>query len=325
MLKSICQIIQQRITRQTMQTGTESTAIFTTDKWIAWEKMSSCSLSLSFSIYLPHSLPSAPNLSPSHIFTKLHGHTENHIVASSSRNPSLELKHFSKSFPASFSFHLMHFCRAKRLTEIKTIGSKFASRPTLSISKRTIGIYMCLVTQSCPVLCDPMDYSPPSSSGHRDSPSKNTGVGWHALFQGIFPIQRSNSGLLYCRQNFFFFLPSELPWKLGLYINRTNLCACWKSRGRAYLENQMTQLVFMLPQCSFLLGRSNKVLWVGWLIASGKSLLSQIWRLCGAIHSKPVFHLLVAARNPQHSLACGYIIPFSASNYHMVSSLRICL
>ena len=205
MLKSICQIIQQRITRQTMQTGTESTAIFTTDKWIAWEKMSSCSLSLSFSIYLPHSLPSAPNLSPSHIFTKLHGHTENHIVASSSRNPSLELKHFSKSFPASFSFHLMHFCRAKRLTEVKTIGSKFASRPTLSISKRTIGIYMCLVTQSCPVLCDPMDYSPPSSSGHRDSPSKNTGVGWHALFQGIFPIQRSNSGLLHCRQNFFFF------------------------------------------------------------------------------------------------------------------------
>ena len=200
MLKSICQIIQQRITRQTMQTGTESTAIFTTDKWIAWEKMSSCSLSLSFSIYLPHSLPSAPNLSPSHIFTKLHGHTENHIVASSSRNPSLELKHFSKSFPASFSFHLMHFCRAKRLTEVKTIGSKFASRPTLSISKRTIGIYMCLVTQSCPVLCDPMDYSPPSSSGHRDSPSKNTGVGWHALLQGIFPTQALNLGLPHCRQ-----------------------------------------------------------------------------------------------------------------------------
>ena len=167
--------------------------------------MSSCSLSLSFSIYLPHSLPSAPSLSPSDIFAKLHVHTEKHIVASSSRNPSLELEHFSKSFPGLFSFHFMHFSRAKRLTEIKTIGSKLASRSTLSISKRTVGIYVCLVTQSCPVLCDPMDCSPPSSSGHRGSPSKNTRVGCHALFQEIFPIQRSNSGLLHCRQIFFFF------------------------------------------------------------------------------------------------------------------------
>ena len=159
----------------------------------------------SFSIYLPHSLPSAPNLSPSHIFTKLHVHTEKHIVASSLRNPSLELEHFSQSFPASFSFNLMHFSGAKRLAEIKTMGSKFASRSTLSISKRIIGIYVCLVTQLCPILCDPMDCSPPSSSGHRDSPGKNTGVGCHALLQGIFPLQRSDSGLLHCRRIFFFF------------------------------------------------------------------------------------------------------------------------
>ena len=30
-----------------------------------------------------------------------------------------------------------------------------------------------------------------------DSPSKNTGVGYHALFQGIFPTQRSNPHLLH--------------------------------------------------------------------------------------------------------------------------------
>ena len=30
--------------------------------------------------------------------------------------------------------------------------------------------------QSCPALCCPMDYSPPSSSIHGDSPGKNTGV-----------------------------------------------------------------------------------------------------------------------------------------------------
>ena len=33
-----------------------------------------------------------------------------------------------------------------------------------------------------------------------DSPGKNTGVGCHALLQGIFPTQGSNLGLLHCRQ-----------------------------------------------------------------------------------------------------------------------------
>ena len=32
-----------------------------------------------------------------------------------------------------------------------------------------------------------MDCSPPGSSVHQDSPGKNTGVGCHALLQGIFP------------------------------------------------------------------------------------------------------------------------------------------
>ena len=40
-----------------------------------------------------------------------------------------------------------------------------------------------------PTLCDPMDYSPPGSSVHGDSPGKNTGVGCHVLLQGISPNQ----------------------------------------------------------------------------------------------------------------------------------------
>ena len=59
---------------------------------------------------------------------------------------------------------------------------------------------LCLVTQLCPALCDPMDCSPPGSSVHKDSPGKNTGVGCHALFQAVFPTQGSNTGLLHCRQ-----------------------------------------------------------------------------------------------------------------------------
>ena len=57
-----------------------------------------------------------------------------------------------------------------------------------------------LVVQLCPTLCDPMDSSPPGSSVHGDSPGKNTGVGYHALLQGILPTQGSNPGLLHCRR-----------------------------------------------------------------------------------------------------------------------------
>ena len=46
---------------------------------------------------------------------------------------------------------------------------------------------LCLVAQLCPTLCDPMDCSPPGSFAHGESPAKNTGVGCHALLQGIFP------------------------------------------------------------------------------------------------------------------------------------------
>ena len=44
-----------------------------------------------------------------------------------------------------------------------------------------------LVAPSCPTLCDPMDWSLPGFSVHRDSPGKNTGVGCHVPLQGVFP------------------------------------------------------------------------------------------------------------------------------------------
>ena len=58
---------------------------------------------------------------------------------------------------------------------------------------------LCLVTQLCQTFCNPMDSSPPGFSVHEDFPGKNTGVGCHALLQGIFPTQGSNPGLLRCR------------------------------------------------------------------------------------------------------------------------------
>ena len=58
---------------------------------------------------------------------------------------------------------------------------------------------LCLVAQLCLTLCDLMDCSPPGSSVHGNSPGKNTGVGCHALFQGIVPTQGLNPGPLNCR------------------------------------------------------------------------------------------------------------------------------
>ena len=50
------------------------------------------------------------------------------------------------------------------------------------------------VTQSCPTPCHPVDYSPPGSSVHGDSPGKKCPL------PGLLPIQGSNTGLLHCRQ-----------------------------------------------------------------------------------------------------------------------------
>ena len=55
---------------------------------------------------------------------------------------------------------------------------------------------LCFVPQSCPTLFNPVNYSLPGSSVHGDSLGKNTGVGCHALLQGIFPTQVSNPHLL---------------------------------------------------------------------------------------------------------------------------------
>ena len=61
--------------------------------------------------------------------------------------------------------------------------------------------------QSCLILFNPMDYSPPGSSVHGDSPGKNTRMGCHALFQGIFLTQGSNLHLL----SLLHWQPNSLP------------------------------------------------------------------------------------------------------------------
>ena len=70
------------------------------------------------------------------------------------------------------------------------------------------------VTQSCPTLCSPMDYSSPGSSVH--GILQTMGAVSYSLPQGIFPTQGLNPGFPHCRKIFFFFLPYE---PIGKAIN----------------------------------------------------------------------------------------------------------
>ena len=84
---------------------------------------------------------------------------------------------------------------------------------------------LCLVAQSCPILCDPMDCRLPGSPIHGDFPGKNTGVGCHFLHQGIFPIQGSNPGLQHCRQTLYPLSPQGSPGIYILYTNKFSKCS----------------------------------------------------------------------------------------------------
>ena len=97
--------------------------------------------------------------------------------------------------PSSWQGWLLLYVGANRLAKL-CISPDSISRAN-SVRNNTV---LCLVTQSCPALCDLADCSPPGSSVHEDSPGKDARVGGHALLQGIFPTQGSNPGLLPCGQ-----------------------------------------------------------------------------------------------------------------------------
>ena len=86
--------------------------------------------------------------------------------------------------------------------------------------QHTLSFSKCLVAQSCPTLCEPMDCSLPGSSIPGDSQSKDTEVGCHVLLQGIFSTPGLNPGFSHCRQIFYCLSHPVRPriqeWVLGL-------------------------------------------------------------------------------------------------------------
>ena len=90
---------------------------------------------------------------------------------------------------------------------------------------------LCSVTQSCPTIGDTMNCSPLGSSVHGDSTGKNTGAGYHALPQGIFPTQESNRGLPHCRRILYHLShqgsPRILEWEAYLFSRGSSQPRNW--------------------------------------------------------------------------------------------------
>ena len=84
---------------------------------------------------------------------------------------------------------------------IQTLGKNFFSMIHLHLSAHSLCTHIypvsfCSHAQSCLILHDPMDCSPPGSSVHGVFQARNTEVGSHFLLQGIFLTQGLNPCLL---------------------------------------------------------------------------------------------------------------------------------
>ena len=80
--------------------------------------------------------------------------------------------------------HGWQWCRNQRVwpNTWDSQGSSFSLEWGVMVC--TAMCVLCLVAQSCPALCNPLECGPPGSSVHGDSPGKNTGVGCHAPSRG---------------------------------------------------------------------------------------------------------------------------------------------
>ena len=132
---------------------------------------------------------------------------------------------------------------------------------------------LCLVAQSCPILCNPMDCSLPGSSVHGHSPGKNTGVGCHALLQGIFPTKRSNPGLLHCRwilyhlshQGSHIYIANYLKCKWLKCINQKTKTGCMKTCIYALSLTTSLSLTPPLHKCMHLFYTVRLIMFPLWL------------------------------------------------------------
>ena len=114
---------------------------------------------------------------------------------------------------------------------------------------------VCLLTQSCLTLCNPMNCSPPDFSLHGFSRQEYWSVSSHSLLQGIFPTQESNPSLQFCRQIFYHMNHNGSPWTAREFPQHHLLKRLFPIRLPLYLfENQLSHIYWSIFElCSALL------------------------------------------------------------------------
>ena len=106
-------------------------------------------------------------------------------------------------FPSNFSFSVSIDASSSTLS-LGMGGTQGSSGLFLYLgiwASFMISLSLCcaVLTRSCLTLCNSLECSLAGCSFHKDSLSKNTGVGCHFLLQEIFPSQGLNPGLiLFC-------------------------------------------------------------------------------------------------------------------------------
>ena len=100
--------------------------------------------------------------------------------------------------------------------------------------------------QSCPTLCDLVDYSLPGSSLYGNSSGKNTGVCCHALLQGIFLTQGLNPHLFHLLHLQGRFFTMNTTWEAP-QMSITH----YKSQSPCYtLDPQTLFIILQLKVCA---------------------------------------------------------------------------
>ena len=99
-----------------------------------------------------------------------------------------------------YALHTPHTHTLLLTSALLNAAQNTRTEPSVEHCERSLSLCCTMLSRSVVSDCVPVDCSPPGSSVHGDSPGKNTGVGYHAFLQGIFPTQRSNPGLLHCQQ-----------------------------------------------------------------------------------------------------------------------------
>ena len=191
-----------------------------------------------------------------------------------------------------------------------------------------------------------MDYSPPGSSVHGDSPGENTGVCYCALLlHGIFPTQGSNPGVPHCRQILYRLShqgsPRKLEWvaypfsrgsswprnQTGVSCNARRFftnwatrealicyrCALFKSKALRSKTLPLCQKIGQLIHTCFQLNKIFVGIFIFWLVA-----LTYFWteqhtllrnKLAWAVHKSSSSLLSVSSQQTKSCADCPFLLP----------------